>query len=212
MSTILCYGDSNTWGFDPATGERFPSPRRWPSALRRRLPGFDVIEEGLRGRTTMQDDPFERGRNGLTYLVPCLSSHAPVDLVVLALGTNDTKTIFPFDAAGIAAGIGRLAETVLNSACGPNQSVPKVLVVAPAPLAPPPGPLQEVWGFSPGSVERSRQLARYYRTVAEVLRVPFLDAGELVAVSPVDGVHLDAEAQERLGAAIAEKVAAMLGV
>jgi lysophospholipase L1-like esterase len=212
MATILCYGDSNTWGYDPVTQARLPRDRRWPAALRARLPGCEVIEEGLNGRTTVQDDPFESGRNGLTYLGPCLATHAPLDLVVLLLGTNDTKSLFPFDAAGISAGAGRLCEGILASGSGPDGGASRILLVAPAPVALPPGAMQEIWGFSPAAVERSRKLGRYYRVVAEDLGISFLDAAPHVEVSAADGVHLDGAAHARLGAVIAERVAAMLAL
>jgi lysophospholipase L1-like esterase len=211
MPTLLCYGDSNTWGFEPGTGRRFPEPRRWPGVLRRQLPEACVLEEGLSGRTTVLDDPWEPGRNGEAYLVPCLASHRPLELVVLMLGTNDAKGCFPHDAAGIAAGAGRLVDLALRSQAGPDERAPRVLLVAPPPVTAP-GPLQEVWGFSAASVERSRGLARLYRAVAENRGCAFLDAGAHVAVSPVDGVHLDAVAHELLGTAVAEAVRGMLGL
>jgi len=210
MATILCFGDSNTWGFDPADGSRFPPDVRWPGVMRKHLPaGWQVIEEALCGRTALLDDPFEDGRNGLPYLVPCLASHAPVDLVALMLGTNDTKSFFPYDAPGIAAGISRLVETIQRSQRGPGGAPPRVLILAPAPVQAA-KPLQEVWGFDALAVERSRGLARYYQAVAEKLGVGFLDAGKLVAVSPVDGVHLDRAALARLGEAVAHEVRQLL--
>lgn len=209
MPTILCYGDSNTWGYDPVGGARLPRDRRWPGVLSRILPECEIVEEGLPGRTTVLDDPFEDGRNGLTYLAPCLASHAPVDLVVLMLGTNDVKTIFPLDAAGIAAGADRLVTVIRRSRCGPGERAPEVLLVAPPPVTDP-RPLQRVWGFSAGSVERAGELARFYREVAENQRCAFLDAGATAAVSPSDGVHLDAEAHQALGKAIADSVRAIL--
>jgi lysophospholipase L1-like esterase len=211
MTTILCYGDSNTWGHDPASGERLPGGKRWPGVLRRLLPGCEIVEEGLPGRTTILDDPFEEGRNGLAYLLPCLLSHAPIDLVVLMLGTNDSKTIFPLDAAGIAAAAERLVTVVRRSLCGPGSRSPQVLLVAPPPVTDP-GPLQRIWGFSAGSVERARELPRYYRAAAEHLGCGFLDGSAVAAVSPADGVHLDASAHEALGSAIAESVRAALGL
>jgi lysophospholipase L1-like esterase len=126
------------------------------------------------------------------------------------LGTNDVKTLFPLDAPGIAAGAGRLSEVVLRSAAGPRGAAPRVLLVAPPPVAPPPAPLQEVWGFSAGAAARARALSGYYRAVAASLGIAFLDGGEHAQVSPADGVHLDGAAQARLGAAIAEAVARML--
>ncbi len=90
MRTVLCYGDSNTWGFDPARQRRFPRELRWPGRLQAAL-GADwhVVEEGLNGRTTTLDSPLAPGKNGLSYLAPCRDSHAPLDCVVIYLGTND---------------------------------------------------------------------------------------------------------------------------
>jgi lysophospholipase L1-like esterase len=210
MTTILCYGDSNTWGYNPADGSRFPPEVRWPGVMRKLLPpSFEVIEEALCGRTAILDDPFEEGRNGLPYLTPCLASHAPIDLVVLVLGTNDVKSFFPYDAAGVAAGVTRLAETILRSQRGPGGGAPKVLLVAPAPVAIP-RPLTRIWGFDERAVERSRGLAHFYRATAEKLGIAFLDAGALATVSPIDGVHLDEAAQAKLGAAVARQVEALL--
>ena len=95
MKTVLCYGDSNTWGYIGGTGERFAPEVRWPGVLQAALGGaYRVIEEGLNGRTTVFDDSIEEGRNGETYLRPCLQTHAPIDLVILMLGTNDLKRRF----------------------------------------------------------------------------------------------------------------------
>ncbi len=209
MTTILCYGDSNTWGHDPASGGRLPREKRWPGILRRLVPRCEVIEEGLPGRTTILDDPFEEGRNGLAYLGPCLASHAPIDLVVLMLGTNDVKTIFPLDAAGIAAGADRLINVVRRSRTGPGQRAPEVLLVAPPPVTDP-APLQRVWGFSAASVERAGELARFYEAAARNQGCGFLDGGAVAAVSPADGVHLDDKAHQAVGTAIAERARALL--
>ncbi|HUK66650.1 MAG TPA: SGNH/GDSL hydrolase family protein [Anaeromyxobacteraceae bacterium] len=210
MPTILCYGDSNTWGADPATGGRHPAHVRWPGVLKAALPAScQVVEEGLRGRTTLFEDPFEGGRNGLAYLGPCLLSHAPLDLVVVMLGTNDVKEFVPHDAPGIAAGAARLVRAIRTSGTGPGDGAPAVLLVAPAPVALT-RPLTEVWGFTARSVERSHALAAFYRAAAEDLGCDFMDAGALVAVSSVDGVHLDPKAHERLGRALAERVRRLL--
>ena len=147
-------------------------------------PSWQVIEEALCGRTALLDDPFEDGRNGLPYLWPCLASHAPIDLVVLMLGTNDVKCFFPFDAAGIAAGVTRLSDTILRSQRGPGEGSPKVLLVAPAPVTIA-RPLTRIWGFDERAVQRSRELSTYYRVAAEHLGIAFLDAGPLAAVSPI---------------------------
>lgn len=208
MPTILCYGDSNTWGTDPDGGARFPEPKRWPGVLRRQLPDAWVVEEGLPGRTTVQDDPVDPGLNGAPYLASCLPSHAPIDLVAIMLGTNDTKVWFPLDAGGIAAGAARLVDLVTRSGAGPGGAAPQVLLIAPPALGAL-GALQEVWGFGPASIERSRGLARLYRALAENRGCGFLDAAGATGVSPVDGVHLDAAGHERLGVAVAQAIRGM---
>jgi len=138
MRSILCYGDSNTWGFDPVAGRRLRPDQRWPGVLRLRLgDGYRVVEEGLNGRTTLWDDPIEGAyKNGLAYLLPCLKSHKPLDLVVIMLGTNDLKGCFGVSASDIAQSAGRLTQTTLESGCGPAGDAPKVLLVAPPPLGP----------------------------------------------------------------------------
>ena len=206
MPTVVCYGDSNTWGYDPASGERFAPDVRWPGVMRRHLPpGFEVIEEGLCGRTTIFDDPFMEKRNGLDYLTPCLDSHAPIDLVVLMLGTNDLKGFLNTDAAQIARGAGRLVEVIKASGAGPGDLAPRVLLVAPTPVTDG-GAQGELWGFA-GAPERARPLAGFLRMVAEDKGCAFLDAGQLIQTSPLDGVHFDAAAHQRLGRTVAEQVA-----
>jgi lysophospholipase L1-like esterase len=93
LKTLVCFGDSNTWGYVPGSnGARFPREQRWPVILQRLLgDDWEVISEGLGGRTATIDRPDSEGRNGLPYLLPCLLSHAPVDVVVVFLGTNDVN-------------------------------------------------------------------------------------------------------------------------
>ena len=110
MRTVLCYGDSNTWGYDPATRERFPPHVRWTGVLATRLGAeYRVVEEGLNGRTTRWDDPIELGRNGLITLRPCIDSHRPLDLIIIMLGTNDLKRRFGLSASDIAQSTAALA-------------------------------------------------------------------------------------------------------
>ncbi|MFV2063392.1 MAG: SGNH/GDSL hydrolase family protein [Chloroflexota bacterium] len=204
-ATIVCFGDSNTHGADPIDGTRLARGVRWPGVLRASLgDGYEVIEEGLNGRTTVWDSALAPHHNGSTYLTPCLLTHAPVDLIIIMLGTNDLKAIYRLGAAEIASGAGALVDQARQSLAGPEGMPPRVLLVAPVPL----GSMterSEVWGFG-ASLETSRQLAAMYRVVADGKGVAFLDAGSVARISPLDGVHLDPQAHAGLGTAMADAV------
>jgi lysophospholipase L1-like esterase len=145
VKTVVCFGDSNTWGHVPGSdAERFPRHVRWPARLAAALAEeAEVIAEGLPGRTATIESPVAEGRNGLPYLVPCLRSHAPVDVLVIYLGTNDAYWLEPIM---VARSIGRLVKVARAAEAGPDGGAPAVLVVCPPPfgeheLAP---PFQEV--------------------------------------------------------------------
>jgi lysophospholipase L1-like esterase len=208
IRTVLCYGDSNTHGTMPVTQpgmlSRFDETDRWPGVLRGQL-GADwrVIEEGLPGRTTVHDDPIEgRHKNGLTTLRPCLESHLPLDLVVLMLGTNDLKARFSVPAADIASSAEVLLKEIVACNAGPGGRAPDVLLVAPVPI-------EEV-GFLgamfEGGAAKSSQLAPLYAEVAERQGAAFFNAGTVARVSPVDGIHFEADQHHRLGGALAEAI------
>ena len=203
--TVVCFGDSNTHGADPSGAGRMGRDVRWPRVMARALgDGYEVIEEGLNGRCTVWDSPTEPGRNGLTYLEPCLLSHAPVDLVTIMLGTNDLKTIYGKAAPDIAGGAARLVNAAKRTLTGPDDTPPKVLLVSPVPI----GQVtreSEMWGFGEG-YEKSRQLARFYEIVAESQGVGFFDASSVATVHADDGIHLDAAACASLGTALAQAV------
>lgn len=114
MKQILCFGDSNTWGYDGESGRRLPWGVRWTSLLQEKFSGEEVriIEEGLCGRTTIFEDPLRDGRRGTALLPTILESHNPVDLVILMLGTNDCKTLFGASAEVIGKGIVRLLDQI----------------------------------------------------------------------------------------------------
>jgi lysophospholipase L1-like esterase len=208
VSTVLCYGDSNTWGYDPATRARFPLHMRWTGVLAARLGAeYRVIEEGLNGRTTRWDDPIEVGRNGLTYLRACIESHQPLDLIIIMLGTNDLKRRFDLSASDIAQSAADLAETAWRFAQAPDGSHAEVLLVAPPAVC----TLTEFDQMFDGAREKSRQFSRYYRLAAGWRHVPFFDAGSVIVSSEKDGIHFDADEHRKLGEALADEVRRLVG-
>lgn len=208
MKTVLCYGDSNTWGYDPATRTRYPSDVRWTGVLANRLSAeYRVIEEGLTGRTTRWDDPIETGRNGLTYLRPCVESHQPLDLIIIMLGTNDLKRRFDLSASDIAQSAADLADLARRWSHAPDGSQAKVLLVAPPAVT----TLTEFDQMFDGAREKSRQFSRYYRLAAGWQHLPFFDAGAVIVSSERDGIHFDPAEHRKFGEALADEVQRLAG-
>ncbi len=205
MKSVLCYGDSNTWGTATVSRPdgRYAPDERWPGVLRSELgEGWLVIEEGLPGRTTVNDDPVEgEERNGRRYLLPCLHSHKPLDVVLIMLGTNDLKARFNKSAWEIAAGAGRLIDIVRTAAnIGRGSRVPQTVLVCPPPTRDSLPGYAEMFAGAPS---KSREMAVHYRRVARAMGAEFFDAGAVIQSSAVDGFHLDPEAHGVLGAALA---------
>ena len=113
MTTILCYGDSNTYGYNPVNGLRYPKDIRWTGVLQKLLgEEYAVIEEGCNGRTTVFEDVAEPWKAGLGYLKPCLNTHKPIDFVIMMLGSNDLKRVFHASAKEIADGAEQLVSII----------------------------------------------------------------------------------------------------
>jgi lysophospholipase L1-like esterase len=204
MKTILCFGDSNTWGYVPGTAERYGFLHRWTGRLQGALGSeFRVIEEGLNGRTTVFDEPFREGRNGRRLLLPLLESHSPVDLLVIALGTNDLKHFYNATAFDSARGLQRLIGIARTSACGPCTTCPEVLIVSPPVMS----QLSEAMlrQFH-GAREKSAHFGVAYSEIAKLEKCHFLDASRVIQCSLIDGIHLDEDAHRKLAEALAAKV------
>jgi len=208
MTIVVAFGDSNTWGCQPGVGRRLPADTRWTGVMQRELgPAWKVIEEGLNGRTTVFDDPIEPDRRGASYLPPCLRSHAPLDLLIIALGCNDLKQRFAASAGDIAAGAERLVQMALAEPAGPDGAPPAVILVAPPPL----GRLTDFAEMFQGGAEKSKLLAARYRDVAKRNGVGFVDAGEFIACSDRDGIHFEPDQHAILGQAMAAAARMVLG-
>ena len=218
MSTkrILCFGDSLTWGWVPVADgmptERFAPDVRWTGVLASELgPDYEVIEEGLSARTTNLDDPTDPRLNGSAYLPSCLAGHLPLDLVMLMLGTNDTKAYFGRTPLEIALGMSVLVTQVLTSGGGVGTSypAPQVLVVSPPPVAAPPHPWFQL--IFDGSQDKSAKLAEVYSAMASFVKVPFFDAGSVISTDGVDGIHFTEQNNAELGRAMADQIRGVLG-
>ncbi|MCC7319478.1 MAG: SGNH/GDSL hydrolase family protein [Rubellimicrobium sp.] len=207
--TLLCFGDSNTYGTPPMVSLTEPHRRldratRWTGVCARDLgPDWEVVAEGLPGRTAQFDDPVTGPHmNGAAGLRIALESHGPVDVLAIMLGTNDTKACYAVPPRQIAAGIAGLVAIALSAEMQARHGGFRVLLIAPPPVEET-GCLRAIFW---GGRERSLALAPVLRDLAAVNGTGFLDAGQHMTVSPVDGVHFDEAGHAALGRAVAGAV------
>jgi len=202
---IVCLGDSNTHGYcaDPRDcadgGSRFNEDERWTCLLQNMLGSeYLVIEEGLSGRTTVFVDPVHESMDALSIVSPVLSSHEPLDLLIIMLGTNDTKDRLGVNAACIALGMERLVRKCMSIDCWGDKK-PNILIVAPPPIG------DELKDPCMGDhcAEKSRELAFYYKQKAELLGCHFMDANGC-EFNKIDYMHLTRKGHSQLAQRFAE--------
>lgn len=212
MKTVLAYGDSLTWGYDPVNLGRHAYEDRWTSVLQKALGhGVRVIAEGLNGRTTAYDDHLgDCDRNGARLLPSILATHKPIDLVILMLGTNDLKRGIQGTAIGATSGLKRLVKLIQHHDWGFSFEGPEILIVSPPPV-------RETADAAFGamfnrSIDEGAMLASMYRDAADEAGCGFFDAGSVAQTTPLDGIHLDAENTRAIGRGIEPIVRMMLGL
>jgi len=207
MNNILCFGDSNTWGYSPVDGTRYPTNIRWTGVLQKSLGAdYHVIEEGLNGRTTFINEEGDEARplrSGSDVLQVILESHRPLDFVIIMLGTNDLKLEFNLTSVEIAQGAKKLCETVLNSEYLVDNP-PQILLISPTHIGSTIMPDEEE--FFEQAREKSLQFAEHYEKAAFDLGVHFLDAAKIVTAREGEGVHWDADQHQAFGQLLSDLV------
>ncbi|ADL36428.1 GDSL-family lipase/acylhydrolase (plasmid) [Butyrivibrio proteoclasticus B316] len=194
IKNVLCYGDSNTYGYMPGYGTRYPRDIRYPGRLQYLLgEDFNVIEEGCSGRTTLYDDPIDGWKNGFDYLKPCLYSHRPIHIVVLMLGSNDLKTTFHLTASQIAESAGKLVDVIKEFTAEKQEYVPKIILVSPPEIGTGIRTSPFFGAFSETAIEESRKFPECYKKVAKEKGCIFFDAAKYIYPSEVDSLHLTPE-------------------
>ena len=204
---IVCFGDSNTWGYDAISKSRYLESIRWPKLLANMLgDDFEIIEEGLPGRTSTINDPLFEGLNALDYIYPCLMSHAPLHMVIIMLGTNDTKERFNLTSYNIAQAISRLSLRAKSIPAGFKNDFVNVLVVAPPPIGA--DYINSEIGVSMGKNcdIKSFEMSRHLRVLLKLQNTNFLDTKGLVEMNDVDFMHLSKKGHSDLASLIFSKL------
>ncbi len=207
---ILCFGDSNTWGYNGRLGTRFDEDTRWTGVLANELgEGYTIIEEGQNGRTTVWDDPVKGQKNGLKYFIPCLETHTPIDFIIIMLGTNDLKNRFNVSACEIAKSVGRLVRIAQNTEYGRNGMEPKIILTAPIHV----GNLEKspfAYMFRSSTSTDSKEFSKFYMQIAQELCCEFFDASVCAAPDEIDHIHMDEQSHKELGKALKEKIRSLI--
>lgn len=209
---IVCFGDSNTHGYcavpnDCADGgNRFNEDERWTCLLQEKLgTEYLVIEEGLSGRTTVFQDPLEEGLAGIDVLYAVLMSHEPVDLLIVMLGTNDTKDRFGANSTCIGMGMERLIMKAKTINCWRNGK-PNILVVSPPCIGDGlnMAPEGKIMGMT--CIEKSRELAEIYGQICERQQCAFLNAEGIAEFNTRDCMHLTKKGHAQLANALLDMI------
>lgn len=213
MKRIVCFGDSNTYGYNPETGGRYGEDIRWPKVLQKLLGDeYEIIEEGQNGRTIANEDPWEGGTKcGMDYVLPMLETKRP-DLLAIMLGSNDLKSKFNLPAPDIAGSLITMIMKI-RGYCEHYIGCPdmKILIIAPPALSEPFSESYFATFFDEESVVgKSIELAKWYELVAKEHGCYFLNATKEVSAGSVDHLHLDPKGHEKMAQLVRDCVTQIL--
>lgn len=206
MKTILCYGDSNTYGFSPEDGGRYPEHIRWAGRLKMMLKDeYKVYEQGLNGRTTVYDDPDESGRNGLTTLLPTLMCYEMVDIVILMIGTNDLRLCFDPTEEKLRNNVAKIVDEINGYYSKIYKQTPRIILMAPPEIGVWPGSTDshDYWDFV---ISTSKRFPDIYKEIADEKGTDYFNTQTVVTPSEIDNIHLSADSHKALAAALYEKI------
>lgn len=208
MNTVLCYGDSNTYGYNPNIGprSRYEKSKRWTTILGTLLgPEYEVIAEGLNGRTTAYDRPGFPWKNGVTHLAPIMGSHKPINYLIFMLGTNDCNVEMGLSSSNIAEGMEKLVINAREVSMIQQESLPEIIIVSPAPIREPIDNSPFYGEINTCSVMKSKELASLYKSIAIKYDCKFVDASN-IEVSPLDSEHLTENGHDQLARLIYKEI------
>lgn len=192
MKKVLCFGDSNTYGFVPGTAQRYDENTRWTGRLKKIARDYDITEAGCNNRTAFTVNPAGKDFTGFEILPEFLKNN--YDIIILAIGINDLQKFFNPSIDDIKSGMEKLVKMI---PCGAE-----IILVSPSALSN--DVLKGAFSsqFDETSIKKSKKLAGIYKEVADEFNCKFIDLDKIVKVSPKDGLHYEPEAHKKIADAI----------
>ena len=187
MKKILCFGDSNTYGYIPGSGERYDKDTRWSGILQTLLPDYEIIEGGCNNRNGFIDSDGGNNLTGYKVLPEYLNSNP--DIVILSIGINDLQKFYNPDIELIKQGLLKMSKQIISTGA-------KLIIVS-TPI------LREnilngffSFQFNEVSIKKSKLLPQIYKTISEETNSVYIDINKFVKVSEIDGLHFSEESHK----------------
>lgn len=196
MKNILCFGDSNTYGYNPENGGRYDKYLRWTGILQELLKeNYNIIEEGYNPRTVIFKDYSDYKSCAIDYLPDCLEKYSKMDLIIIMLGLNDFQTIFHASVDAVLRGIETLINIIRSSQ---YQTESKILLLAPANIGQ--NVDKSIFGclFNHTSARKTHEFSQKLKSLAQIKNCEFLDLNRIIRTCSEDSVHLKSDAHKKI--------------
>lgn len=196
MKRIICFGDSNTYGYIPITCGRYPKEIRWTGLLQKKArdTSVDIIEEGLCGRTAGFVDDELPNRNGAYALPQLLTKYNDIYGIIIMLGTNDLKTKYNATTKQIANNI----DSLINQVKSFDNHI-KIMVVSPIFLEK--GISKTDSDFTEERALVSIKLKSEIENIAIKQHCVYMAASDFAKAGATDNEHLDEIGHKQLASA-----------
>ena len=200
MKKILCYGDSNTFGYNPVDSSRFDDKTRWTALLQENLGSdYEIIEEGMCDRTGIADNDKGFAFSAQRHFPKMITKTKNVDLLILAIGTNDLQFKYDLTIHQFENGLEKLIVTAKNN-------VRRIILIPPVILH------ENVlegffkFQFDETSVSKSKKIGKIYRKLSNIYGLDYFDLNDFVKPSNADGLHYDSEGHKIISTKLSDYI------
>ncbi len=196
MKKILCFGDSNTFGYNPNNGSRYNENSRWTGILKNLCKNnYEIIEAGCNNRTAFSNNPDGIQFTGYMILPEYLKKF--YDIIILAIGINDLQKFYNPTLEEFETGIENLIKKIRESL--PNCNI---IILSPSHITENILNSNFRFMFNQTSIEKSKQITPIYEKIANEYNCKFLDLNKIVIPSEIDGLHYEVEEHKKIAQSI----------